>query len=123
MSRYFPTQIPNNNEVFEKEEDCINPFKCRKIAIPKYENINDTLNSHSIVEENQSQCLKDSTVTEIDTNTLCKKISNTNQKAFSWKNYSDNVTITTNEKCEEKIISNNSQDRSILINNDIKVII
>jgi len=125
MSRYFSTQIPKTTEVFEKEEKSINPFKCRKVIIPKYEDVNDSLNSHSVVEESQSQCLEDETVTEFNRNTLHEKTSNTNQNAFNWKSYSDKITITTSEKCDEekcqKIISHNSQNDSISINNDKKV--
>jgi len=119
MSRYFSTQIPKTTEFLENEEKNINPFKCRKIIIPKYEEINDALNSHSVVEESQSQCHEYESITEFNRNTLHEKTSNTNQNAFSWKSYSDKITITS-EKCDEErcqqINLHNSQNDNISIN-------
>lgn len=124
MFRYFSNQVSNSNENIEKEEEWVNPFKCQKIKIPKYEDTDDSLNFRNVVEENRSQCLEDETATKINSNILDEKTSNTNQKVFSCESYSDK-TKTTNEYCDEKknhiIISHNSQNDSISINNDKKV--
>lgn len=90
--------------VKDDEEEWINPFKCRKVITlkKKEEDTNDlnvSLRSIHSIEENKSQDEK--IVDEINLNTFHKSIPNSIQKAFSWKNYSSNLTVIKSEGCNK----------------------
>lgn len=108
LFRYFSTQIP------KEEEEWINPFKCRKITIPKNDDLNTSSNS---TEENKSQSIENEKITE--TNAFHNNTPNTTQKAFSWKSFSNNKIYE--EKKYQKIVPHNSENDSISIIDTIKV--
>lgn len=113
--------------VKDDKEEWINPFKCRKvIALKKKEedtnDLNVSLSSIHTIEEKKSQDEK--IVEEINLNTFHKNIPSSIQKAFSWKNYSSNLTVIKSEKCNENKtdwISPNIQNDSISLNDSEKV--
>ncbi|XP_025411225.1 exonuclease 1 isoform X2 [Sipha flava] len=104
VSGYFSTEVPKSYE-----EKCINPFKCRKITSPKKENTKDDLNTsfnyNYINEENKPQLFENEKITKIDINSF-KKTPSRVEKAFSWKNFSHNKSVTNNDESQYQKIDN-----------------
>jgi len=93
------------------------------MTIHKNENTNDdlntSLNSSHINEENIPQCLKNE---EVNTKILIKKLPNQTQTAFSWKSYSNNRMVANKEVHSAEQKNQNSTNDTFSVIDDIKVV-